>query len=367
MKVKVDRQKLHEAIQVVLGSIDVRSVKPVLQDIRIRTIDGQLELAGTDLEVGTKVIVPDSKIEVEGGVAVSGDRLASIVRESPDEVLSILVEGNTCRIEGAGSDFHIMGEPPEEFPDVADFEGAPDVEIQGGVLKEMARKTSIAAATEKGRYALHGVLLILKKDSAKVAMVATDGRRLARVQRRAAGNAAVDAEVIIPPKAIAQMEKMISDPSAKVGVKVDERRIYFKTETALLTSLLVEGRFPNYEEVIPTGCNKKATIGREALLSAVRRAAVLTSEETRAVKMQFEGKQLTVTSQTPETGDAKIELDVNYSGEPTAINFNPDFLSAWLRVVEDEEIRIEMTEPSQACAMKAGQGCVYVVMPISGT
>ena len=161
------------------------------------------------------------------------------------------------------------------------------------------------------------------------------------------------------------MEKMISDLSAKVGVKIDERRIYFKTETATLQSLLVEGRFPNYAEVIPSTCDKKATISREALLSAVRRAAVLTSEESKAVKMHFEGKLLTVTSQTPEAGDAKVEIDVSYSGDPISLSFNPDFVISWLRVVEDDEIRIEMTEPSQACAMKAGQGCIYVVMPIS--
>jgi DNA polymerase-3 subunit beta len=227
----------------------------------------------------------------------------------------------------------------------------------------MVSKTVFAAHRGKHRYALNGVLLEIKPKSA--VMVATDGRRLAHIERK--GKFADEAEesVIVPTKALDQILKVLTDDDATIHLNILENQIVAKTQRAAVSARLVEGHFPPYDSVIPKDCDKKLDINREQFHSAVRRAALLTSEESSAVFLRFAGGKMTVTAAAPETGEAKVELKVKYDGPETELGFSPEFLTDFFRALEDETIRVEFRDASSAGLFRAGKGFLYVVMPVS--
>jgi DNA polymerase-3 subunit beta len=194
-------------------------------------------------------------------------------------------------------------------------------------------------------------------------MVATDGRRMALVKERVDKKVKMPA-AIIPQKALAQVEKLGAGGEDKVKVYVRERQVFFAAERGTIVSRLVEGHFPPYRDVIPKDSDKKAKIPREALLSAMRQAAIMTSEESKSVLMAFAAGDLTVTGRAPDEGRGEVKVDVSYEGSPVEIRFNPQFVIEALSASDSEEVTIEMKEASSPAALKDGTGFVYVVMPI---
>jgi DNA polymerase-3 subunit beta len=372
MKVICNRGALLEALTVASNVVQARTPKPVLQCVKLSAEGDRLTLSATDMEVSIRYTDTQVQVEQPGGTLVPADKFRDIVRESVDDTLAIEVStekdavgGTFANIRGQDSHFKIFTQKSSEFPPVPDFEGEADFELPGGAVKALIGQTLFAAAKEVGRYNFNGVLAAAA--GKKIALVSTDGRRLAMAK----GDLAADklpkegAKVIIPTKALQLIDKLIDDPAEMVGFQVRENRVIFHTSSATLTSNLIEGSFPPYDDVIPKDTDKKMTAATADFLSAIRRAALLTTEDTKGVKMFFSKKGLVLTSRSPEAGEATINFACKYDGADIEIGFNPVFLTEALRVVDSDEVSLEMTAPNRPGLLKGGPNFVYVIMPVN--
>jgi DNA polymerase-3 subunit beta len=372
MKVICNRGALLEALNVASVVVQARTPKPVLQCVKLTAADDRLTIAATDMEVAIRYSDSQVQIEQPGETLVPADKFRDIVRECVDDTLAIevgeekdSVGGTFANIRGQDSHFKIFTQKAAEFPPIPDFEGVADFELPGSQVKNLIGQTLCAAAREVGRYNFNGVLTVA--GNKKIEMISTDGRRLAK----AVGPLATEklpkegAKVIIPTKALSLIEKLIDDPEEMVGFQVRENRVIFHTSNATLTTNLIEGSFPPYEDVIPKDTDKKMTAATADFLSAVRRASLLTTEESRGVKMHFSKKGLVLTSRSPEAGEATVNFACKFDGSDIEIGFNPAFLVEALKVVDNDEISLEMTAPNRPGLLRGGPNFLCVVMPVN--
>src|SRR5215204_777853 len=370
MKVICNRGALLDALIVAGNVVAARTPKPVLQCVKLTAENDKLTVAATDLEVAIRYSDAQVQIEQAGEVLVPADKLRDIVRESVDDTVAIEVStdkegGSFAHIRGQDSHFKIFTQKASDFPPVPDFEGEAGFEVNGGLLKRLIGQTLFAAAKETQRYAINGVLMVAK--GKKLSLISTDGRRLAMAK----GDLITDklpkdgAKCIIPAKAMQMMEKLIDDPEETIGFQVRENQVIVHTSSATLTSNLVEGQFPPYEDVIPKDTDKQMTAATADFLSAIRRAALLTNEESKGVRLQFTKKGLKLTSRSAESGEAEITFPCKYEGADVEIGFNPTFLTEALRVVDNDEISLELTAPNRPGLVKGGQNFLYVIMPVN--
>lgn len=373
MKVICDRAALAEALNVVAGVVATRTPKPVYACVKFAAGAGDagLMLTATDGEVSLQLGVDQVSVEDPGDSLVPADKLLQIVRSSLDPTLTIEVKENAAHIKGADAHFTIYGYDPQEFPDIRRAEEPKvDCELPALTLQKLIARTLFATATESSRYAINGVLFDRK--GKKLRLVATDGRRLAvAVGACTPGKGAEESSnCIIPSKALKLVLRLIDDPDALVRIALEETGVVFRIgdgpDAAMLSSNLVEGVFPPFEDVIPRDQDKKVTFATAALSSAVQRAALLTNEESKGVRMSFKQSGLTLTSRAPEMGEAEIEVDLDdYKGEPIEIGFNPGFIVDALKVVDEQQVIVEMKEPNKPGVIKAGSDFTYVVMPVN--
>src|SRR4051812_8166469 len=366
MKVICNRGALLEALTVAGNVVNPRTPKPVLQCIKITAGEDRLTLAATDLEVAIRYSDAQVQIEQPGEALLPADKFRDIVRESMDDTLSIALKDDRAIIKGQDSEFKIFTQPASEFPPVPDFEGEADFEVAGGHLKQLIGQTLFAAAKESTRYAFNGVLVVAK--GKKISLVSTDGRRLAQANGDLATAGKLPKEgsrAIIPTKALNLVDKLIDDPDEAVGFQMRENQVIFHTSSATLTSNLVEGQFPPYEDVIPKDADKRMTAGTADFLSAIRRASLLTTEESKGVRMAFSKKGLKLTSRSPDAGEAEVNFPCKFEGSDLEIGFNPTFLIEALKVVDTDEISLELTAPNRPGLLKAGGNFLYVIMPVN--
>lgn len=365
MKVICNRGALLDALIMTGNVVAARTPKPVLQCVKLTAAENALTVAATDLEVAIRYSDNQVQIEKEGEALLPADTLRDIVRESVDDTLSIELVGEQAVIKGQDSKFTIHTQNPREFPVVPGFEGEADFEIAGGHLKQLIGQTLFAAAKESTRYAFNGVLVVAK--GKKISLISTDGRRLAKANGDLVSEKLPKdgVKAIVPAKALTLIDKLIDDPEAAVSFQVRENQIIFHTADATLTSNLVEGQFPPYEDVIPKDTDKKMTAGTADFLSAVRRAALLTTEESKGVRLAFGKSGLKLTSRSPESGEAEVNFACKFEGSDVEIGFNPQFVTEALRVVDTDEITLEMTAPNRPGLLKGGANFLYVIMPVN--
>ncbi len=364
MKVRVNRQELAEALGVVGSVAATRTPKDILKCVLLRAAADHLELEGTDLEISIRFIVSQVEVNKKGVVLVSAEKLSAIVRESNDELLDIETDANHCHVRGAGSHFQIYIRDAKEFPAGASMSGDPDWEIKANVLRHLAERTIFAAARENTRYAINGVLW--ERKDKQLVMVATDGRRLAKaVGKISGGKDGGPSEVIVPSKAMVLFQRLFTEQDEKIGVKLTESQIVLRSNRATVSVALVEGHFPNYHDVIPKETNKTAQLKVGETLSGIRRAALLTNEESRGVRFAFADAELTLSSRAPQEGEASVKLAVAYKGEALEIGFNPNFLTDVLKVIHDDEVNFELKDANRPGVIKCGDDYLYVVMPVN--
>jgi DNA polymerase-3 subunit beta len=370
MKVVCDRSALVEAVSQVGAVVVSRTPTPVLLCIKLKAEDGRLELSATDLEVGLRMSLDEVDIEEAGEALVPADKLSQIIRACDDPTLTLETEEHAMHIRGENAHFKVYGFDPGDAPAVRAFgEAKIDCELDAGMLRTLVHRTLFAAAAEHSRYAINGVLFV--REGKKVMMVATDGRRLAVARGDVRAVKGEDkASCIVPTKALNLVSKLIDDPEAPVRMAIEENQVVFgvgeEPGAAVLSSNLVEGAFPPFEDVIPKDQDKKVSFDATQLSSAIRRAALLTNEESKGVRLTFADKKLTLTSRAPEMGEAEIELDVaEYEGEPLEIGFNPGFITDALKVVDTGEVIIELKAPNKPGVIRTGNDFTYVVMPVN--
>lgn len=369
MKAIFARQELHEALSAVTTLTGGRTTRPILGCVRLTVGGGQLELGSTDGEAALRVSVPALSADEPGVAVVPADRLSGIVRELDDVEIQIEADDRACTIRGHGSSFKIYVSNPADFPPLPEPADEPDLSLDGRQLRELISLTIYAAARETSRYAINGVLW--EKRGQKLYLVATDGRRLARAGGELEEGRSGDFEAIVPARSLNVFEKVFTPPRSgdgwAVGVQFAPNQVILQSGGRVLSTVLVEGRFPRYEEVIPKEAERVAKLERESFLAAVKRAALLTTEESRAVRLSFKDGQLVITSQAPEQGEARIELAVDYEGEPLEIGFNPLFLQDCLRAIPFEQVTFELKDAFQPGLLRGEDRdeFLYVVMPVS--
>jgi len=366
MKLNFNRSALVDALGLLTSVVPARTPKPILRCVRVTAGEKEARLFSTDLEVGINILVSEVKVEKVGEAVIPADRLAAIVRESTDDVLNIETDDTTCTITGSDSQFTIYGHPPDQFPKEPKDDGKPDIEIGLSNLQAGIEQSLFATARESTRYAINGVLWEAK--GKKLSLVATDGRRLARCRvnlATAVKKGAEQSKIIVPAKTMSVLDKIGGSDKDVVSIKVTGNQIIVSCANVIVSSVLVEGNFPKYEDIIPSGYDKKLTLAKEAMLSAVKRAALLTSEESRGIRLSIEKNRLTISGRAPETGDARVEMAVDYSAEPIEIGFNPQFLIDVLRVIQTPDFEMELGQTDRPGVIKSGPSFLYVLMPIN--
>jgi len=362
MKLSVDRSELAEALGVANSVAASRTPKPILQCVLIEACKDHLEMSATDLEMSVRFVVSKAQIEQPGSVVVHADKLGQIVRESNDDVLKIEVSGDQCHIRGEDSHFQVFTREVGDFPPVTKPGEDYDFEIGVSDLRRLTEWTVFAAARENTRYAINGVLW--DKRGVQLSLVATDGRRLSKACCVLEGKEA-DLSGIVPTKAMQVLSRVLTEPESKVRVQIAPNQIVFQSSNAMLSASLLEGHFPKYEDVIPDDCDKTVVFDTQALLSAVRRAALLSNDESKGVKLSFGRGLLTLSSRSPEQGEAVVELPIDYTGDDFVIGFNPLFIVDVLRAVSSDRVSFEFKEPNRPGVFRRGELFLSVIMPVS--
>lgn len=369
MKARLPRQEFQEALAAIATVTGGRTTKPILACVKLTTEGEHMTLCGTDGEVALRVAVTTIATEEQGELVLPTDRLLSIVRELDDVEISLATDDRACTIRGQGSQFKIYLMNPADFPPVPDFDGDPDLVLDGGELRRMIVLTAYAAARETSRYAINGVLW--DKSGKRLYMVATDGRRLARAGGAVREGRGGDFQLIVPSKALNVFERVFQRPRDgddwTIDVRVLPNQVLLRCGDAVLSSALVEGNFPKYEDVIPKDNNKRARLAADEFHSAIRRAALLTTEDSRAVRLAFSDDGLVISANSPEQGEARLDLPAKYEGEALDIGFNPAFIQDALKVMPYDEVVLEMQEPFRPGIVHGGDknDFLYVVMPVS--
>lgn len=362
MDIRVDKNELVGKIS--LG-VNISSSKattlPILSNLLLETKKNKLQIIATDMEVGVLTTCA-AEIKEEGSVTVPARKFYDIVKELPEGTIELLVSKNhTVQIKSGRSVFKVMGMDKEDYPQLPEpsFENA--IEIDQGVLKEAIQLTCFAVSRDETRYVLNGILLAVKGDLFRC--VATDGRRLAFFETKLSSKQKKEVEIIIPSKAAQELAKLLTWEGT-VKVSVFQNKIIFCVADTFLSATLIEGKFPNYEQVIPKTKTTTVEIEKNEFLQCLRRAALLTSTEAPAAKLDFLKGRVMITARTPNLGEAKEEVNSRMEGKEMTIGFNPDYLMDVLKNLDVDNITFSLSEPDKPGVVSGKEGYFYVIMPM---
>ncbi len=368
MKVTCDREKLLAAFQTAASVAPVRSPKPILTNVKLEVNDTGALLLATDLEVGVRIQVPGVDTQVGGSAVLPISRFGAILRESGDEQLRLETDGQATVVRGQRSEFRLPAEDPHEFPAIATFQEQKYHELPARLLRELIRRTIFATDNESSRYALGGVLLEFVDD--KITAVGTDGRRLAKMEvpaRSVGGHASGDTTTIVPSRAMQLIERALTDGDSEIQIAARANEVVVHSPRGTIFSRLVEGRFPRWRDVFPqrTGATRlDMVVG--PLLSAVRQAAIVTSEESRGIDFTFESGTLLLSGRAAEVGQSRVELPISYDGPALSITLDPRYVQEFLKVLDlDKTVTLDLKDAESAAVCTTDDGYGYVIMPLA--
>ena len=367
MKFVCKQEELWMAVQTVQNVVATKNTLPILANVLLETVDNQVKFVANDLEVGLRCSM-NAEILKKGSTTVPAKKLSEIVRELPaGKDVEINVNDShqmDISYEGGKGKIRLLGLPVDDFPILPEFKADKSISLQQKDLKEMISRISFAVSVDPTRYVLNGALLLL--DQKKISLVATDGYRLAMVEKTMEAPAKDKKNVIVPSKALAELSRLLRD-AGEVKVEVLENQILFLVDQLLLTSRLIDGQFPNYEQVIPKKADKKIRVSTESLLRTSRRVSVLSAEKGASIKMEAQKNRLIITASTPELGEASEEIAAAYDGEPITVAYNGRYLQDVLKVLNDAETSLELTEPLNPTLVRPGGDAasyLCVIMPM---
>src|ERR1700722_2742939 len=372
MKVVLNRADLLKGISTVQSAVATKNTMPILANVLLEARDKKLEFVATDLDMGIRCSVIAEVVE-KGSITINAKKLSDIVRELPEASVDIEIDENQKMILVCQkSQFKVHGLPEDDFPILPEVKKEKVFKINGSLLQEMIHKTIFAVSTDETRYVLNGVYFQVENE--KLKMVATDGHRLAYIQKKLEGKGEGKANVIIPTKTLNELSKVISDVAKGkaekeetiVEVVTTENQIKFTVEGVEIISRLIEGQFPNYEQVIPKDSDKKVEVSTSELSSATKRVAILTSEKSNSIRYQIKPGKISISSKTPDMGEAKEEIDASYKGEEISIAYNAKYVLDVLKNVGTDQVSIELTQPLSPGILKPKGDTDYlcVIMPM---
>jgi DNA polymerase-3 subunit beta len=365
MKATCEREKLLPTFQMAAGVAPSRSPKPILQSVKLEVTGEVSTLMATDLDIGIRVEVPGIQMDIPGSVILPIQRFGLILRESSDDKLLLESDGTKTRVRGERSEFHLPTQNPDEFPDITQFHEEKYHKVPARFFRELIRRTIFATDNESSRYALGGVLLELSPD--QITGVGTDGRRLARQQGPACAVGEGTATAIIPTRSMQLLERALTDNDEEVFIAARENDVLVKTQRATIYTRLVEGRFPKWRDIFPRTeqmTRIELTVG--PFHSAVRQAAIVTSEEHRGVDFSFADGKVLLAARGAELGESRVEMPIAYEGPQINVTLDPRFLGDFLRVLDpDTNFTLHVRDSESAVVAETADGYAYVVMPLA--
>jgi DNA polymerase-3 subunit beta len=366
MNLTISKEQLINGLQAVQNVVSTRTTLPILSNVLLRAEGDRLEFTATDLDV-TITSAVEAKVKKGGASTVPVKKLFGIVRELASADIDLQVdEKNVCSIQSGASFYKINGLSSDEFPPPPKFGDDKKVTLPQETVRSMMKKTSFAISSDESRYVLNGIFISLKDH--KMTMVATDGRRLALVDEEVDVSEKSQGEFIVPSKAVNELNRLLGD-KGEIEVRYADNQAGFslkdeKGGTILIISKLIEGNYPNYRQVIPAETKERVTLVREEFLHALRRAEIMTSEKSNSVKLNFGKNRLEITANSPEVGEAKETLAVNYKGPEMAIAFNPKYMIDPLNALANDEVFLELIDELSPGVLKINGPFLYVVMPM---
>jgi len=344
MKFTITREHLQEGLVAVAASIPAKTTLPVLSNILVEAHEDGLRLSGTDLDIAVSTTIAAS-VEEEGAITLPARKLVEIVREMPSAAINISSAGEQrVTIECGRSKFKLLGLPREEFPAFPSVSFDDSWKCSAQDLQKLIGHVAFAASTEESRPILNGVLWELRPE--RMRMVATNGHRLARMDVPVEGGAE-DADLIVPPKALEQIRRGF-DSDQEIEIAKSENHLGFRSATTQIFTRLIEGPYPNYEQVIPRENDKALTADKAALISALRRMSIVASDQTHRVRVGLANGTCKLSVQTPDLGEAQEEVTVTYDGSAMEIGFNAAYLLEVLKYLPTEEVRLTFKSPERA-------------------
>jgi DNA polymerase-3 subunit beta len=369
MEFSANRSELLQELDLTQSVVERKATIPILSNLLLEVADSSLQLSATDLELGVRCSCA-AKVKTQGSGTVPAKRLLDIVRSLPEaEVKFKVLENHWIQVTCERSSFKLVGMAKDNFPMLPAVAKA-QAAIPAGVLIGLIQRTIFSISSEESRYTLNGALLVMKPQS--VMMVATDGHRLAMVERQLQiAGLSNELRILIPRKAMGELLRILAqrDEKDEVEFSGDESHLFFSCGGRLLMSRKLTGTFPNYEAVLPRENNRVVELDKEVLTSAVRRVALLADERTRAIRVNLEKDRLEVFSSSGEYGEAHETLDAQYSGEAMQIGFNYQYLLEFLSVLGNEgKVRLELKDEQSAGQLRPldeeSFKYRYVVMPM---
>ncbi|MBI4436721.1 MAG: DNA polymerase III subunit beta [Candidatus Omnitrophica bacterium] len=361
MKIRCEKDILLKGVQTVQNIISTRTALPILSNILLETQKKKLYLAGTDLDVGITTQI-DVEIEEEGAITLPAKRFGDVIKELPEEecVLSTK-KNNMVTIECGKCFFRLPGLSKDDFPKFPTFENELKYLLPQETLRTMLRMTSFAMSHDETRYVLNGILFEIGERS--LTLVATDGRRLAYIEKALETIWKQPYGMIVPTKTIHELNRLLQEEGEIKIVKKENQVLFDLGETSII-SRLIDGEFPNYKQVIPKEGREKIRINREQFLQAARRASLLTSQESQSIKLDLLKDKVVVSKTSAEVGEAREEIEAEYKGRELTIGFNPTYIIDGLKNISEADVAFELEGPEKPGVIRTKDNYIYIVLPM---
>ena len=372
MELVVRKNDLLRELQLFQGIVERKNTIPILANVLMEAKGDQVSLLATDLEVGLRSKCA-ATVTKAGSLTLPAKKFFEIVKSLPETDIRIAEDKGGVKIAADRFDSRLQTLPKEDFPTLPESGGTPVAALERNAVKEMVAKTQFAITGEDTRYFLNGALFVLKPE--EMSLVATDGHRLALVSVTRTGggsgkvkNDAEESKAILPKKTLGELGRLLGEGDGDIGYERGENHLFFQVGDRMLISRMIDGQFPAYERVIPKGNDKHIEFERDRLTAAVKRVALLSNERSRAVKIQIEKGKVDVTSSSPDLGEARETLPVDYNGSAMQICFNAQYVLDFLAAVATDVVSLELKDEVSQAVMKPvgaeGYDYTYVIMPM---
>ena len=368
MELVVRKNDLLRELQLFQGIVERKNTIPILANVLMEAKGDEVRFLATDLEVGLRSRCA-ATVSKPGTITLPAKKFYEIVKSLPETDIRIADDKNGVKVAADRFDSRMQTLPKEDFPSLPENGSSPTAVLPREAIKEMIAKTQFAITGEDTRFFLNGALFVLRPDS--MSLVATDGHRLALVSAKRDGKGKKDADeikAILPKKTLGELAKLLAEGDGDITYERGENHMFFEVGGRMLISRMIDGQFPAYERVIPKGNDKHIEFERDRLTNAVKRVALLSNERSRSVKIQIDNGRVDVTSSSPDLGEAKETLPVEYTGQPMQICFNAQYVLEFLSVVATDVVALELKdEVSQAVMTPVGADgydYTYVIMPM---
>lgn len=365
MHIRVERDAFVDALAPVQSVVEVKKALPILSHVLLEANPDGLSLFGTDLDVGLRKHI-SAEVLTPGAITLSAKKLYEVTKELPSAQIDLQVDPDLqVALSCQRSHFRMKGLSREEFPSLPDVRGTGELVLDAKLFRDMLRKTLFAVSSDQTRYALTG--LLLQAHSSGLNMVATDGHRLALVRMprpENSGTAVIDA--LVPKKAMVEAMKIARDEAGKVRIQLSDNQLVLQEHTTTLVARLIDGQFPNYDQVVPSFTPNIINIARETLQGALRRTSAIMGERTTPTEFDFQAGRLLISCVNMDLGEAYEEVEISYAGEGVKIGFNARYILEFLGAVEAPEITLNLTDPLSPAIFRAAGDEYYscVIMPM---